>query len=102
MDDLISRQDVIDLIDHYIGNSRKGRMKLSEEFIEGMEDGYFRIRSAILGLPSAERKGNWIVEDIYMSTKCSICGFTLENWMQGAFYNYCPNCGADMRGEQDG
>ena len=29
---------------------------------------------------------------------CSNCGFVLDSYIQGAFYNYCPNCGADMRG----
>lgn len=28
---------------------------------------------------------------------CSVCGFELDTFMQGVFYNYCPNCGADMR-----
>lgn len=32
-----------------------------------------------------------------MMVKCSVCGNT-----QGVLTNYCPECGADMRGEQDG
>ena len=32
---------------------------------------------------------------------CSNCGFVLDSYIQGAFYNYCPNCGADMRGEEN-
>lgn len=28
---------------------------------------------------------------------CSVCDFVLDSFMQGVFYNYCPNCGADMR-----
>ena len=32
--------------------------------------------------------------------RCSECGFT-KNFLDGhtAQYNFCPNCGADMRGE---
>lgn len=29
---------------------------------------------------------------------CSVCGKKLDD----TFQNFCPNCGADMRGEEDG
>lgn len=61
--------------------------------------------------PSAEperKKGKWISEpfsdeyeyDVY---RCSACmkpmgiGSKKTRW-----FNFCPNCGADMRGEEDG
>lgn len=40
------------------------------------------------------KHGRWIWKDHYLV--CSECGE--ENDRK----NYCPNCGADMRGEQDG
>lgn len=48
-------------------------------------------------------KGNWVgIDDEPCETfECDVCGFTLEDWIQGALYNYCPNCGADMRGEEE-
>ena len=39
--------------------------------------------------------GKWIESDVPESVlvKCSVCGFNC-----GAYtFNYCPNCGADMR-----
>ena len=54
--------------------------------------------------PSADvqpiQHGNWIgIDDEPCETfECDRCGFVLEDWIQGAFYNFCPNCGADMRG----
>ena len=42
------------------------------------------------------RHGKWIVTPLY--TKCSECGESFMLMPQ----NYCPNCGADMRGEKDG
>jgi len=27
---------------------------------------------------------------------CSNCDFELESFIQGVFYNFCPNCGAQM------
>lgn len=52
--------------------------------------------------PERER-GHWVgIDDEPCETfECDVCGFTLEDWIQGAFYNFCPNCGSDMRGEQD-
>ena len=43
-------------------------------------------------------QGEWKETDIPESTlcKCSVCNFDL-----GAYsFNFCPNCGADMRGEE--
>lgn len=42
--------------------------------------------------------GEWIKSDIPESVlaKCSICGFNCGVYT----HNYCPNCGADMRGEE--
>lgn len=54
---------------------------------------------------SAENKGEWIkdheVNDVaenawYTVYRCSECGCLVESWKQS---NFCPNCGADMRGE---
>lgn len=51
-------------------------------------------------------KGEWIaVENACFDTsyKCSICGeeFFLEvGTPKENEYNFCPNCGADMRGEK--
>ena len=47
-------------------------------------------------------RGRWIdtdyKPDIYC--KCSECGRRVYAYDDG--YNYCPNCGADMRGKEDG
>lgn len=49
------------------------------------------------------KKGKWIIDehDPERDTKCSSCGFVLDDWVQGVFYNFCPNCGADMREETE-
>ena len=65
-------------------------------------------------LPSAQperKKGKWIAQEDELGEYASGC-FECSNchevfWVESGTpqdneYNYCPNCGADMRGEQDG
>ena len=64
------------------------------------------VKAELEEAPTAQerKKGKWIRLDEYPddeSLKCSECGVVLEDWVMGAFFNYCPNCGADMRGEED-
>ena len=43
-------------------------------------------------------RGKWILcQDTYFS-RCSICG---DIWLNEECKNYCSNCGADMRGEEN-
>ena len=92
MSDLISRQDAIDAV-----------LELSEKvedemlFIDAIVD-------EIENIPSAEperKKGEWIDGKPYVNSHwrvCSVCHETSpESW---GGYNFCPHCGADMRGDR--
>lgn len=65
-------------------------------------------QSIIRELPSAEperKKGTWTGNG-FEPLHCSECGKMTNGqdrvpWAD-KFFNFCPNCGADMRGEQDG
>lgn len=47
-----------------------------------------------------ERKtGKWICNSP-VTMKCNQCGLIIKDWDWHRF-KYCPNCCADMRGEQD-
>lgn len=47
------------------------------------------------GQNEGKTQGEWILcEDTYFS-KCSICG---DIWLNEECGNYCPNCGAKMKG----
>ena len=61
-------------------------------------------------LPSAQQerpKGNWVEigDEPYDEWECDVCGFVIDG--SGCIdseeyrdvYKFCPNCGADMRGE---
>ena len=59
----------------------------------------------IKALPSAQpgrQKGKWINDGrIIRCSKCKI-GYAVVKGMKSALmYNFCPNCGASMREEQD-
>ena len=78
MDDLIRRQDAIDALSQWDWQD----MYLPIHFKQLLEE-----------LPSAQKKGHWIDKDICY--QCSECGY--DSLGHG---NYCPNCGAYMKGEE--
>ena len=84
MSDLISRADAIDTVEELNRKVNDGR----ENDTICTSDVLRRINA----LPSADRPtGEWVGD------KCSICG-TERAWY-GEQPNYCPDCGAKMRGE---
>lgn len=55
---------------------------------------------AIQALQEPKRKkGQWIRKTPYGDFYCSICNENRPTY--GAKLNYCPHCGADMRGEEE-
>lgn len=54
---------------------------------------------AIATAPTIEerKKGKWI-ENSPVTRRCDQCGYVIRDWFWHQF-RYCPNCGADMRGE---
>jgi len=82
MDDLISRQAAIEAFEDTTYTKNEIRRRITE-------------------LPSAqpERKtGKWVEKpNVYGVAYCSLCDYELHT----NDTNFCPNCGADMRGDQD-
>lgn len=68
---------------------------------------YVLIDVAISDMPTIEerKKGKWEWSKLPITgaveQKCSICGTPFYMAFRLGM-NYCPNCGADMRGEDDG
>ena len=96
LDDTISRQAAISHVDDV-------------PYIKDHPNVGLLWKAWIESLPSAQperKKGKWIPQDhnktngiastlVYYYPKCSVCGHC-DNYT-----NFCSNCGADMRGEQD-
>lgn len=62
------------------------------------------IKSGLMELDNLRPKGHWITRHVETAPKfvverfyCSECG----NWQIYGMPHYCPNCGADMRGESE-
>ena len=110
MSDLISRQAAIDAIDKttwYHQNRNKdmviGANSKEHQAWYKAEDVYKALESVPDALPE-RKKGKWrrrLVDCGFNADwHCSECDWKTSLEEHG--YNFCPNCGADMRGEQDG
>ena len=102
MDDLISRKAALDAMADTLWHC-------PNECYKNLNSYEFAKALAELGLksvPSAQKKGHWICihplqEDDPGAYICSEC--KLGKWgIDPKSYFFCPNCGADMRGESDG
>ncbi len=95
MDDAISRKAAIEEIARWIGY-------LDEDMI-------LQIQTGLKKLPSVkpeQKKGKWH-RRFYPYVEMIVCSECQEEFSYDAEtgvrnYNYCPNCGADMRGAEDG
>ena len=108
MDDCISRTQAIDTLD--VGAELLRRV-LDDMDVVGVERAKYEwglglIESYISDmkeLPSAQPerpKGEWIHQAKFGRIECDQCGKVFRNSFVPK--NFCPNCGADMRGEQNG
>ena len=94
MNDLISRQDAIDAVErHY---------RIDNDLLEVIA---YEIRQLSSAQPE-HPKGKWIrmIADGVYWYECSECHEKplLNRWLKlDERSKYCPNCGADMRGEEE-
>ena len=91
MDDLISRRAVLKLL---------STMPPEEAITKAML--IQSVKQMDVAQPERKR-GKWEITNlgaVGVFDSCSECKRVVKH--KAPFYNYCPNCGADMRGEQDG
>ena len=92
--DLISREAVTDII--------QKEMESVTDYLQ--HDVLINVEFEVCELPTVEAKevvhGEWIFNQYY-TWECGNCGFRpFKGYIQKEpGFNYCPNCGCDMRGE---
>ena len=86
----------------------KGRLEEGNYNLIKTIDGWvLKGKTSYVGFNFADRpQGEWIGYEI--PSECSVCGhhwdeyvFGQELWHDGSVPNYCPNCGARMKGADD-
>ena len=95
MSDLISRQDAIDVFEILADKMSDAGKTVMAQAVAVLKD----LQSA----DPERKKGKWIYDTkrvmgdgwMYNQYHCSECGQQII----GAVRNFCPYCGADMRGE---
>ena len=107
--DCISREEVQGLISRWLSDY------LLDETREALETINYKVGDMPSVYPERP-KGKWIIKDgkeqgydiagvktWYIQIMCDKCGF-IKTPIEGHMwqYHYCPNCGADMRGEENG
>ena len=107
MSELISRKAVIDAIstwDKFGVDERSRIVRWREGLVPyvKLED----VITAISNTPptqSEPKRGKWLDANICGELPVIVCNQcnTFYPLSFGEFHNFCPNCGADMRGEQN-
>ena len=92
-----------DALDDVVGKLNKNGIRITR-------GEYKLINAVIFQFPTIEerKKGEWIRENIVLTSNppqyqwhCSECGRMVHWFTTEVLTDYCPNCGADMRGEED-
>ena len=111
MSDLISRQTALNHLRKRLIQTANNNVGFVCDAGSTFEDASERVKTWLDEIPSAEperKKGEWLCDSYCLIFKrkiwrCSVCGNLLDfegvNAGRGDA-NYCPNCGADMRGQE--
>ena len=59
------------------------------------------VRPVVRAVWYGEADGYADGELVYDMWSCPICGKRFEEWEEKPDWNFCPNCGADMRGGEN-
>ena len=112
MSDLIRREDAIEAIEDITWYHQNSNREMVSGANDAEHQGWYKsqdIYAALESLPSADAvQGEWIPFDRTYGRSiwvCSACDngtyVPCDASTQKPIYDYCPNCGARMRGEEE-
>lgn len=86
-----------------VGKGYKGEVEAQESLADVYKAQIDALNLAIKALEQEPKTGHWIYElEDWNKWTCSECGWSKRTDVHVKLgYSYCPNCGADMRGEAD-
>ena len=101
--DLISRSEAIEAIEKHIRTAEEPYQLTDADKV--MNHAFEIAASCVYNLSAAQperQRGKWI-DYANSHCECSVC-HTEWSYFQNEVecFEFCPNCGADMRGEQNG
>ena len=101
MAEYIEKEPMIEEMQRLIDNVSRNYPKATETELIILKGKYEAFMEYIKEQPAADvqpvKRGHWIEIDYGMFYECSECGKVQEFER-----NFCPNCGADMRGDDNG
>lgn len=100
------------VIDNYFKQECDVNTSIREAFEKGFRIG---VKKGLLSAQPERKKGWWIpgkeigreflagnvLHVEYLNYRCSVCGVTVGE-RETIMYHYCPNCGAEMKEEENG
>ena len=88
----ISREELISLIDHRIKHTKDARKRHTSEFVDGMKDGYARIRSDVQLMPPAEPERKTCYLECLRCKQAYNYSWDTMDEISYTMYSYCPDC----------
>jgi len=99
MKDLIDRQTAIDALTRTMVSIPTAAGKDLMADVNNIRAEDIAIIKRLPSVQSDRKRGKWIYNSP-VTMKCDQCGYVIKDWRWNEL-NFCANCGADMRGEQE-
>ena len=107
-EDALKHADKMQTMNVQLADKSPRTVKLTEDIVVTLDEEAYEI-GYTHGQMADRPKGLWTITTTddgeggeVPHLICSVCGNEPTAWSSRQFFNFCPNCGADMRGEQDG
>ena len=100
-DDYIKREDAIAALENLAKPYYKSRLVYDRSICAGINTALREVQRVPAADVRPVARGQWINDRRCgfgsVESECSICG---RNQIRKSYYDFCPNCGADMREDE--